>query len=355
MDNVEHFEEMTLFQGRVGPDLVSDVACNVLKQRFIAYTQDVCKRHNVKTRRVPVKHSSWSRKDRRWENDTYELPYNPWTKRGLLLVPSRFLRELPTIEGDGFWNYSFNYESANIKGQFSYDIARNVKSETIAKLAQQNPDLVRKYAARFRQSRSEAYDSERDPKGRTRWYEAGLDLAKSARAVTGPTSAKEFCAFVGHLCKEFVWVTEQRGGWKLLWNTDGTQRAESAVQQLFHVAMLGYCKSHDIDLTPESAAGRGPVDFKFSQGWKRRALVEVKLAKNSQFWHGINTQTPLYMRAEGIRCGYFLAVQYTDNDLTKQRIQRVRRKAKDVSEECGYDIRPVFVDARPKRSASRAN
>jgi hypothetical protein len=353
MSQVSHFEEMTLFQGRVGPDLVSDIACNVLKQRFIAYTQDVCKRFNIETKRVPVKHSSWSRKDRRWDNDMYELPYNPWTKAGVLLVPRQFLRQLPTIEGNGFWDFAFNFESNNIKGQFQYDIARNVSSQTIADLAQQNPDLVRKFVRRFEKKPPAPYNVERDPKGRTRWYEAGLELAEEARTVAVPDKAKDFCSFVGLLCQEFVWVTEQRGGWRLLWNTDGSQRAESAVQQLFHVAMIGYCKANDIDLSPESAAGRGPVDFKFSKGWKRRALVEVKLSNNSRFWHGLDTQTPTYMTSEGIRCGYFLAVQYTDNDLTKDRIQRVRDKAKAVSGQCGYTIKPVFVDARPKKSASK--
>ncbi len=243
MDTLSHFEEMTLFQGRVGPDLVSDVACNVLKRRFIEYTQAVCERHGIETRPVAVKHSSWSREDRRWENDTFELPYNPWTKAGVLLTPDRFLRQLPSIEGDGFWSYAFAYEAENIKGQFQYDIARKVKSETIARLARQNPELVRSFVRRFEQYPPAAYDVARDPRGKTRWYEAGLDLAREARPVSEPSQAGEFCDFVGHLCDEFVWVTEERGGWRLLWNPDGTPRAESAVQQLFHVAMLGYCKS----------------------------------------------------------------------------------------------------------------
>jgi len=355
MEKVSHFEEMTLFQGRVGPDLISDITCNVLKHRFIAYTQEVCARHNsIKTRKLPVRHSSWSRKYCRWESEAYALPYNPWTKAAVLLVPRKFLRNLPTIDGDGFWEYAFTHESANIKGQFSYDIARRIKSGTIAELARRNPDLVRKFVKRFEKRPPAPYDLDRDPRGRTRWYEAGLRLAAMTRAVDGPSGAKDFCKFVEELCKEFVWSTEQREGWRLLWNSDGTQRAESAVQQLFHVAMLGYCKSHDIDLSPESAAGRGPVDFKFSQGWKRRAIVEVKLANNSNFWHGLSTQIKTYMLAEGIRCGYFLAVQYTDNDLSRERIKRVRDKAKQVGEECGYTIRPIFVDARPKRSASKA-
>jgi len=354
MDHVAHFEEMMLFQGRVGPDLISDIACNVLKSRFIEYTREVCEQHGVEMQTVPVKHSSWSREYRRWDSTTVELPYNPWTKSGVLLVPRHFLRELPSIEGNGFWDYAFSHESENIRGQFQYDIARNVSSERIAELARRNPTLVRNFARRFEQRPPDPYNVERDPRGRTRWYEAGLELAATARALEVPSDPEEFCAFVGQMCEEFVWVTEQRGGWRLLWNPDNSPRPEWAVQQLFHVALVLKCKDHDIDLSPESAAGRGPVDFKFSHGWERRSLVEVKLANNSRFWHGIDTQTPIYMKAEGIRCGYFLAIQYTDNDFATERIERVHQKARDVSEECGYAITPVFVDARPKASASKA-
>jgi hypothetical protein len=354
MDHLKHFEEMTLFQGRVGPDLISDVVCNVLKAWFIRYTQQACERHGIAMTPVPVKHSAWSREHRRWGNAMVNLPFNPWTKAGVLLVPQRFLRQLPSIDGDGFWDYAFHFESENIRGQFQYDIARNVKTQKIADLARQNPELVRKFATRFEQAPPSAYDVVVDPRGRTRWYEAGLELATYARDVDQPDDAEAFCEFVGRLCAEFVWVTEQRGGWRLLWNPDGTSRAESAVQQLFHVALVLYCKDHDVDLSPESAAGRGPVDFKFSQGWHRRALVEVKLANHTRFWHGIDTQTPIYMKAEGITCGYFLAVQYRDQDFNMERIAAVRRKAAEVSAECGYNITPVFVDARPKPSASTA-
>lgn len=354
LDSLEHFEEMTLFQGRVGPDLVSDVACNVLKSRFIAYTQEVCRRHGItRLRRIPVKHSSWSAEMRRWESAVYELPLNPWTGSALLLVPQRFLRQLPSIEGEGFWEYAHGYPD-EIRGHFQYDIARRVDTRTIARLARRNPEMVRRYVHQFRARRAIGYDVERDPMGRTEWYEAGRRLARKPRDIDGPARPREFCDFVGNLCQEFVWAVEQRGDWRLLWNPNGRPRPEWAVQHLFHIAMLGYCRSHNIDLSPESSSGRGPVDFKFSQGWERRALVEVKLANNSHYWQGVRRQTLLYMGAEDVRCGYFLTVQYTRNDLTPNRIRRVREKLADLSEEFGYTIKPVFVDARPKPSASKA-
>jgi hypothetical protein len=355
LDRVEHFEEMALFGGRIGPDLVSDIACNVLKSRFIKYTQTVCKRHKgIKTKMISVKHSSWSRQNRRWENGSAELPYNPWTKSAVILVPEEFLRELPTVEGDEFWEYAFAYEAENIKGEFEYDVARNVDSEMIAKLAPRNPELVKKYVARYEEHIPPSYNIERDPRGLVNWYEAGKSFGSKSNPVGQPKTQADFCKFVESLCQEFVWATEQRGGWKLLWNPDGTPRAESSVQQLFHIAMLGYCKSHDIDLSPEASSGRGPVDFKFSAGWTRRAVVEVKLVNNSSFWHGLSTQLTTYIDAEGVKCGYFLAIRYHKNDFLKVRTKAVKDKARDLSKKLGYKIVPIFVDATPKKSASKA-
>ncbi|MBV5349814.1 hypothetical protein JZU71_01240, partial [bacterium] len=60
-----------------------------------------------------------------------------------------------------------------------------------------------------------------------------------------------------------------------------------------------YCIANDLDISPESDAGRGPVDFKFSNGSKGKVLVEIKLTSNNQLQHGFESQLPIYMKAEG--------------------------------------------------------
>jgi hypothetical protein len=60
------------------------------------------------------------------------------------------------------------------------------------------------------------------------------------------------------------------------------------------------------------------------------------------------------MKAEGIRCGYFLAVQFRDEDFNNERIDRVHGKAQAVSDETGYSITPKFLDARAKPTGSKA-
>lgn len=351
--SVSHFEEMVLFQEQVGADRIGDITCNVLKVRFIKYTQQVCRRHNLTTQPLPVPHASWSRRFKRWDNEIADLPLNPFTGRAVLLSPQRFLRQLPTVDPDEFWDWVFANENENIRGEFNYDVASNIKGKRIAALARRNPDLTKKYVRRFEDDPKPAYDVKRDPKGTVNWYDSALALSDSVSTVADPGGPPDFCDFVYRLLGEFRKTVESRDGWPLLWVGD-RPRDEKHVQRLFRTAMIGYCQAHNIDLTSESNAGRGPVDFKFSQGWNRRALVEVKLANNTHYWHGLETQTPIYMASEDIQCGYFVTIRFTENDFKPERTRRVQEVATRVSEEQNYALRPIFVDARPKKSASKA-
>ena len=40
----------------------------------------------------------------------------------------------------------------------------------------------------------------------------------------------------------------------------------------------------------------GPVDFKFSTGYSKRVLLEVKLAHNTKLWNGLQRQLPRYTK-----------------------------------------------------------
>ncbi|MGH3042421.1 MAG: hypothetical protein ACRDNG_11915, partial [Gaiellaceae bacterium] len=90
-----------------------------------------------------------------------------------------------------------------------------------------------------------------------------------------------------------------------------------------------------------------------SQGWARKAIVEVKLARNSKYWPSIRKQVVQYVKAEGVPCGFFLSVQFTQNDLAKVRGDRVHAAAAEASKECGRTIKAKFLNAQRKPSASK--
>jgi hypothetical protein len=150
----------------------------------------------------------------------------------------------------------------------------------------------------------------------------------------------------------FRHFVEENAGWRLLWNDNRTNKSEEASQLLFLGIVKHYCHANDIDISPEPNIGRGPVDFKASRGFQYRALLELKLAKNTKFWRGLRKQLPAYMKAEQVTSGYFIVVLFSDED--EKRVSGIRRAVRDVNTTSDGSIQAVVVDARRgKISASK--
>jgi hypothetical protein len=90
-----------------------------------------------------------------------------------------------------------------------------------------------------------------------------------------------------------------------------------------------------------------------AKNWKDRALVELKLVRNTAFWDGIMKQVPTYARAEEIHAAFFVGVAYTDGEMAAAPREKVEKAAALASERNGITITPLIVDARRKVSASK--
>lgn len=100
---VAYVEMFGLFVPGLGVDRISDIFCNILKSRFIAYTEQVCQRHGIAVEQVTVRNASWNQSAARWSDARLHLPPSPVTK-GAVLAPDRFLQDIPLrITADGFY------------------------------------------------------------------------------------------------------------------------------------------------------------------------------------------------------------------------------------------------------------
>jgi hypothetical protein len=115
----------------------------------------------------------------------------------------------------------------------------------------------------------------------------------------------------------------------------------------------GLCEANGIKVDREVELGRGPVDFKFSSGYQGRALLEVKKLENGKFWNGLRAQLPSYLRSDGSRDGWLIAVRYRNAGVAKTRATGLAREVRHTGEALGLDLRYGLVDARPKKSASK--
>lgn len=282
------------------------------------------------------------------------MPVNPFVGRRphpVLLVPRRFLRDIPVVSADSFWNYAWSSHSETLRGDFNYDIARNVDRWTKARMARQNPDLVATFLREMEQQEHEPYPVD-DPRLRLTWWEKGAEIAQRSVIAQPVTESAQFADFVRNLVGVFQHGIEHQGDWTMLWH-QGVSLPEKKVQALFRSCVVHYCRANNVDVSGEPNAGRGPVDFKFSQGWSARALVEIKLMRNTGFWDGILAQTPQYALSEEVKVGFFVAVAYKDEEMDHERVAKVEHAAKLVAAETSVYVVPVIIDARPKDSASK--
>lgn len=353
-ENVSHMEMLALFQGGIGLDRISDITCNILKSYFIEYTQEVCRRHSIPTEEFTVKNASWSAEFARWIDRKVQLPKNPFvTTRRLpvLLTPQQFLKDIPVVTSDGLWNYAWENHASELRASFNYDLSSKVSAHTKAMLARQNPVIVTEYLTNLEQDMHEGYSITGDPKFLVNWYEAGAGMLRNVPLAFTPETPDQFKTFIRSIIDAYKHSIEEQDGWLLLW-AQGRGRPERVVQALFRSIVMNYCRTNDIDLSGESQAGRGPVDFKFSRGWQARAIVEMKLMRHTAFWDGILAQTPQYAISEEVNVAFFVAIAYLDKDMETERLGKVGRAA-EIASRNGLTVEPVVIDARSKESASK--
>lgn len=352
LNNIDHFEEVAILRENIGPDRISDATGNLLRYRLATYTEQVCRRHRIPVQRVRYRRGRYNPGRQRWVPCTFALPMNPYNQKPVLLVPEYYIRDLPTLDPTDFWEYCTDFEAESLRTELNLDITQNVPKSKIVEIARKHINWVTDYVRYREQRKSKPYNITRDPKGFVRWYEITQKFCGKYPKELSIDSQNAFLEAVDSLAAAFRHFVEENAGYKLLWNDNGTSRSERAAQLLFLGIVKHYCAANDIDVSPEPNIGRGPVDFKVSRGYRLRALLELKLAKNTKFWDGARNQLPAYLKAEKVKHGYFVVILYTDNDL--ERVRRIKRIIGDVNRQGRVLLKNIEVDATPdKPSASR--
>lgn len=87
---LKDLEDACLFIDGVGPDRISDAACNILRGPLIRYTQDMCRYYGLPLHPEVDSGPIWDPHHDRWEDSLVELPVTPFGT--LLLVPKIAVR-----------------------------------------------------------------------------------------------------------------------------------------------------------------------------------------------------------------------------------------------------------------------
>lgn len=207
----------------------------------------------------------------------------------------------------------------------------------------------------IREVEPKPYDFKSDKNGESFWTELlnkipkdyPYDLSSYAGRKLQPDEVVEI---VNKILSQFQDLVENKGLWKELWDENGKPRKEKASQRLFFAVAYSYCKANNIDLTPEADSGNGPVDFKLSQGFHSKLVVEIKLSTNGSLVHGYEKQLEIYKKADDTNLGVFLIIDIGGIGKKYDEVQKLRS---EFIKQYGAASELWYVDGNQKASASK--
>ncbi|MEV6422661.1 hypothetical protein [Streptomyces sp. NPDC051662] len=352
--DIEHFEELGILVSGINKDRISDITCNLLKSQLIQYTQEICHSLNVPMEVRKIRHSAYDEMRSRWMDAEHLTPVDPESNTPILLVPKRFLRELPTLSSD---NWS-EFLDTSLRDDLNIKISQGMKKEDFIALARSHPAVLRQWIQYSEERGSNPYDVDSDPMLHVNWQRLAREAisAEPVRETPRISNADDLLNFAHSAIEHFRRWVEKKGGWRAFWrDLKGLKSIPETNMQLLFLGVLDhYCEQAGVILDREVETGRGPVDFTFTSAGNFRVLLEMKKLTHGEFWHGLHTQTPIYMDSQGVDHAIFLSVRDSTSRPMNERWMKLDLEAAAAGEANSCRIEVARIDIMPKESASNS-
>lgn len=351
IDQPEIFELIGLFEEDFGPDRLSDMTLNITRHHFYAYTQRVAKELNIKnTGTLPI------------DGKKYRLPVHPSKKKFIIFVPKIVLRKLPIAQSweDVSEIARFNTELRRRLNQLISDILRGRakekdKKEATRKIFFKDPQILKEFIEKYKNYGGEPYDIDNDPKGEISWYNDGKSFAQKyplSLKLSAQPKIEDLEETVNKIILQFKKNIEVNGLNELLYNEPkfGRKRKNERYSQLlFYTVSDCYCDANNLDISREPNAGSGAVDFKFSNGYILKILVEIKLSSHKNLIEGYTLQLNKYMESEQTSKSAYVVINVNNSPKIKA-LLRLEKETQVKNKECP---KVYIIDGRLKPTASK--
>lgn len=335
---------MGLFEDGVGPDTLSDMTTNALLPVLCKITSQFAKVNNLKVTQFGGLYAN------------AKLPKNPCRPdEPVLLVPRDILRDLPLATDwadvsrvilevkelrDAVNKLFGNWSKATV----------SERKAAMRKAAFDSPENMKRLLSAVANA-SESYDEKADLDGLFTFRKVLTENRDQyVGLITAPKKKNQdtLRETVLEVVTQFRSLVEDNNLWELLWHGQDP-RHERAAQLLFFAVANVICAVNDVDISPETNSGGGPVDFKFSTGFSGRILVEIKLSKG-QVEHGYSKQLEIYKAAAKNASGVFIVIDVGGMGMKLKKIQAAQKKAEAAGETTSSI---EYIDARRRKSASK--
>ena len=342
------FPAMALFEANIGPDRISDMTTNVIFNSLAQFNERILGSLNLKGKKFS---------DRIGTGIFLENPFES-KPTPIILVPSDVLRDLPVAQDwDGIVNASAKNEE--LRDNVNKHIAeiwakKNKRAKGVLKnQALTDGESFKALLAVIAEADHSAYSTSADPEGLIKWATSAPEYAEeNPIALHNPAvkNTDSLLSITSEIVTQFAHLIENCGLNHELYKENKKPRHESTAQRLFFAVAYAYCKSNDIDISPEIDTGTGKVDFKFSIGFNKRVLVEIKLSTNPSTVSGYTTQLELYKKSQETCAAIYLVIDVGSMGEKDVKLLAIKNKAVQDGEPVS-DLE--FVDGSLKPPASK--
>lgn len=360
-----HIERVCLIEGGVGRDNISDFTTNLAKKYLLDYTQTFAREFlsPSQRRRFNVPKVSFNYKTEAWEAKTFVLPR--YQNDYVLLTPEDILTkdEMWINQNDLLRDYDHIAASvpndqlrAQIDNYFRSVLPRKRKKDEEPTTEERN-DAIRKVLTRF-PILLDYFIKDKEAEGNKAVKKSLLKVERTkglfveqVKALVELLGKGSFFDVEGNsydaAFKRVQYLKdtiENNDGYKFFWMKNEAIEHERDLQLIYRLTWYGTRFSVDSEVNN----GRGPVDYKISEGSSDSSLVEFKLANNTKLRDNLENQIEVYGKANKTKRAVKVILFFTAAQ--RKRVENILHELK-----LDKDESIVLIDARKdnKMSASK--
>lgn len=356
---IEDFAEISLFDRNVNGDRITDMILNILKNDFINYSCRIAEQNSFPTKKVMLR-KEFIFNEMRWDYGMVEMPYIVNEEKReipVLLIPKEFLTTNLYFNDENLMDWIYHNDINYVKDIFDYNLKTEIlknKKKIMEDIINNNrDDLLKKYAEDA--TNYKAYDLDEDKEIVNKIYEIAQKFYhehKSLLLENKITNATLPVKYVAELLIRYLQVViTDKKGYELLKASNNRFIAEPKISKFVHILFDARIKDagFNVDISPETNSGNGPVDFKISRG-DDKVLIENKVSTNPKLLECIDEDKQIHTYLKQEECKNAFLVVFIDKESDIDKINKLTKKASENKN--NYNIFVKHIDCIKRESAS---
>lgn len=283
-DKPDIFLLLPLLEEGIGGDIISDMTQNIIDDDICKYTVDVIAKLGIKgTHRYKSRSQT-----------VYYLPYNPYHKCPIKILPLDILSNLPMADTFDDWIVNMANVNKDLRdavnkniGDAWFDAKKSEKKETILELLKKDKEFFLVILKTLQDHDPEHYDLEKDYEGLHRWLEDSKQFIKLEATASKfvEDSVEAISPVVESIIRNFKALIENKELWRIFWTVHSsklTHVKEFYSQMLFYMVSKSWLSAQDSNINIDRVLNKETkhINFKFSVSRKCSVIVEIKHSNN---------------------------------------------------------------------------